>query len=78
MGNSLNRARVEPTIGKHEICSRNYAEAIGLATSDGVTYYVGDLQAGHIRLVNLADGTDRVLITLGRGLTGLALAELPA
>jgi hypothetical protein len=78
VGNSLNRARVEPAIGPHEICSRNYAEAIGLATSDGVTYYVGDLQAGHIRVVNLADGTDRVLITLGPGLTGLALADLLA
>jgi hypothetical protein len=29
-------------------------------------------------VVNLADGTDRVLVTLGPGLTGLALAELPA
>lgn len=73
-GNTLNRARVEPEVGCHEICSGGYGEAIGLATADGVTYYVGDL-AGHIRIVNLADKTDRELITLGPGLTGLAMAN---
>jgi hypothetical protein len=75
-GNTLNRARVEPAIGRREICSRGYQEAIGMSTADGVTYYVGDLAGGHIRAVNLSDGTERELITLGPGLTGLALADL--
>jgi hypothetical protein len=74
-GNTLNRARVQPHIGAPQICSRGYHEAIGLATVDGETYYVGDL-SGSIRRVNLTDGTDRQLIQLAAGLTGLALANL--
>ena len=74
-GNTLNRARVQPHIGAPQICSSGYHEAIGLATLDGETYYVGDL-SGSIRCVNLADGTDRQLIQLAAGLTGLALANL--
>lgn len=74
-GNTLNRARVQPHIGKPQICSRGYHEAIGLATLDGETYYVGDL-SGWIRCVNLRDGTDRELVRLEAGLTGLALADL--
>lgn len=75
-GNTLNRARVQPEIGPHEIVSRGYQEAIGLATTDGVTYYVGDLAGGHIRAVNLTDGIEHELTTLGPGLTGLAVADL--
>lgn len=74
-GNTLNRARVEPELGKPEICSRGYREAIGLATADGITRYVSDLYGGSIRVVNLVDGTDRELINLGPGLTGLALID---
>jgi hypothetical protein len=74
-GNTLNRAPVEPEVGNPEICSRGYREAIGLATADGVTYYVGELYGGSIRMVNLVDGTDRELIDLGPGLTGLAVAN---
>jgi hypothetical protein len=33
--------------------------SIGMATADGVTYYVGDLAGGHIRAANLSDGTER-------------------
>jgi sugar lactone lactonase YvrE len=75
-GNTLNRARVDPEIGKPQICSRGYHEAIGLASPDGVTYYVGDLARGSIHVVDLADGTTRELVDLGPGLTGLALADL--
>ncbi|BBX64537.1 hypothetical protein MSAS_37110 [Mycobacterium saskatchewanense] len=74
-GNTLNRARVQPDIGTPQVVSRGYHEAIGLATLDGETYYVGDL-SGSIRCVNLADGTDRELARLPAGLTGLALAVL--
>jgi hypothetical protein len=75
-GNTLNRARVQPDIGNREICSRGYQEAIGLATADGLTYYVGDLAGGHIRAVNVSDGTEHEVTTLGPGLTGLALVDL--
>lgn len=74
-GNTLNHARVQPHVGQPRIRSRGYHEAIGLATLDGETYYVGDL-SGTIRCVNLGDGTDRELIQLATGLTGLALADL--
>src|SRR6185369_99912 len=76
-GNTLNRAQVQPKLGRREICSRGYQEAIGLATADDVTYYVGDLVGGRIRAVNLSDGTEHELTTLGPGLTGLALADPP-
>jgi hypothetical protein len=75
-GNTLNRAQVQPDIRRREICSRGYQEAIGLATADGVTYYVGDLAGGHIRAVNVSDGTEHEVATLGPGLTGLTLADL--
>ncbi len=75
-GDTLNRARVEPDVGGREICSRDFAEAIGLATADGVTYYVSDLHRGDIRAVNLADKTERRLVSLGPGLTGVAVANL--
>jgi sugar lactone lactonase YvrE len=74
LGNTVNRARVKPQVGTPQICSRGYAEAIGLTTADDVTYYVSDL-GGSIRAVNLADGTDRKLVDLGPGLTGIALTD---
>lgn len=74
-GNTLNRAQVEPTLGKPEVCSRGYDEAVGLATDDGATYYVGDMYGGTVRQVDLTDRTDRPLINLGPGLTGMAILE---
>ncbi|MGB8403654.1 MAG: hypothetical protein WCE30_06190 [Mycobacterium sp.] len=41
-----------------------------------MTYYVSELRSGGVRVVNLADGTDRELVQLGPGITGIALAEL--
>ena len=75
LGNTVNRALVTPQLGSPQVCSRDYDEAIGLTTADDVTYYVSDL-GGSIRIVNLADGTDRNLANLGPGLTGIALADL--
>ncbi len=75
-GNTLNRGRVQPHIGTHEILSRGYQEAIGLATPDDTTYYVSELRSGGIRVVNLTDASDRALAQLGPGITGIALAEL--
>ncbi|WP_418004263.1 hypothetical protein ACNO8X_04080 [Mycobacterium sp. PDNC021] len=75
-GNTLNRGRVQPAVGSYDIVSRGYHEAIGLATLDYTTYYVSELRTGGIRVVNLADGTDRELAQLGPGVTGVALAEL--
>lgn len=75
-GNTLNRGRVQPTVGTYDIVSRGYQEAIGLTTADDTTYYVSELRTGGIRVVNLADGTDRELTQLGPGVTGVALAEL--
>lgn len=75
-GNTLNRARVQPQLGRREICSSGYREAIGLATADEVTYYVGELAGGRIRAVNLVDRTEREVASLGPGLTGLAIADL--
>jgi hypothetical protein len=74
-GNTVNRARVKPQLGYAQVCSRGYHEAIGVATTDDVTYYVSDL-GGSIRVINLSEGTDRELINLGPSLTGLAVAEL--
>lgn len=74
LGNTVNRARVNPQLGSPRVYSRGYDEAIGLATADDVTYYVSDL-GGSIRIVNLADGTDRKLVDLGPSLTGIALAD---
>lgn len=74
-GNTLNRGQIEPVIGKPEVCSRGYNEAVGLATTDGVTYYVGDMYGGSIRTVNIAQGTDSQLINLGPGLTGIAIID---
>lgn len=75
-GNTLNRGQVQPAVGPYGILSRGYQEAIGLATADNVTYYVSELRSGGVRVVNLADGTDRELVQLGPGITGIALAEL--
>jgi hypothetical protein len=75
LGNTVNQARVQPQVGCPRIYSHGYHEAIGLTTADGVTYYVSDL-GGSIRVISLADGTDRELINLGPSLTGLALADL--
>jgi hypothetical protein len=75
LGNTVNRAPVNPRLGSPQVCSRGYDEAIGLTTADDVTYYVSDL-GGTIRVVNLADGTDRTLVNLGPSLTGIALADL--
>jgi len=72
-GNTVNRARVKPEVGCPQICSRGYKEAIGLTTANGVTY-VSDL-GGLIRVINLSEVSDRELINLGPGLTGLALAD---
>ena len=74
LGNTVNRALVNPQVGSPRIVSRGYDEAIGLTTADDVTYYVSDL-GGSIRIVNLADGSDRVLVNLGPGLTGIALTD---
>ena len=74
-GNTLNRAQVTPTVARPQVCATDFHEAIGLATADGVIYYVSDLFAGHIRVVNLAEGTQRQLVDLGPGLTGIALAN---
>lgn len=75
-GNTLNRGQVQPAVGAYEILCRGYQEAIGLATADYTTYYVSELRSGGIRVLNLADGTDRELAQLGPGVTGVALAEL--
>ncbi|WP_078327155.1 hypothetical protein [Mycobacteroides salmoniphilum] len=75
-GNTLNRAFVKPNIGTVQIVSQGYREAIGLATNDGVTYYITELHGGSIRVVNIGDGTDCELINLGPGLTGIALADI--
>ncbi|MCT7369983.1 hypothetical protein [Mycolicibacterium llatzerense] len=75
-GNTLNRGQVQPAVGVHEILARGYQEAIGVATADYVTYYVSELRTGGIRVLNLAEGTDRELAQLGPGVTGVALAEL--
>ncbi|MUL47313.1 hypothetical protein FZI85_21750 [Mycobacterium sp. CBMA293] len=75
-GNTLNRGQVQPHEGTYTILARGYDEAIGLATPDGVTYYVSELRSGGIRVVNLQDGSDRHLAQLGPGVTGIALAEL--
>ena len=74
-GNTLNRAMVQPGIGKSEILSRGYHEAIGVAAVSESEFYVGDL-GGSIRYVNLDAGVDTELVHLGMGLTGIALAEL--
>ncbi|MUL78149.1 hypothetical protein [Mycolicibacterium sp. CBMA 226] len=74
-GNTLNRGRVQPEVGAYEILSRGYQEAIGLATPDYTTYYVSELRSGGIRVVNLANGSDRELAQLGPGVTGIALVE---
>ena len=74
-GNTLNRAMVQPSVGTHEILSRGYHEAIGVAAVSESEFYVGDL-SGSIRYVNLETGVDRELVHLGFGLTGIALAEL--
>ena len=63
------RGAVKPQFGDPHICSRGYNEAIGLTTADNVTYYVSDL-GGAIRVISLADGTDRKVVNLGPGLTG--------
>ncbi|GGF40337.1 hypothetical protein GCM10011519_12530 [Marmoricola endophyticus] len=75
-GNTLNRARVTPGIGTPEICAGDFKEAIGMATADEQTYYVGDLEEGRIRAIDVVAGTDRDVIVLGPGLTGLAVADL--
>ncbi|MCW2557844.1 MAG: hypothetical protein JWP55_1808 [Mycobacterium sp.] len=75
LGNTVNRARVKPQVGSPQICSRGYDEAIGLATADDVTFYVSDL-GGSIRVIDLAEGTDRKLVNLGSSLTGIAVANL--
>ncbi len=75
-GNTLNRGQVQPAVGAYEILARGYQEAIGVATADYTTYYVSELRSGGIRVLNLADGTDRELTQLGPGVTGVALAEL--
>ncbi|WP_278312484.1 hypothetical protein [Lolliginicoccus levis] len=83
-GNTLNRAVLSPSaaaspeIQAYEILARGFTEAIGLATEDGVTYYVTSLRGGTIRAINVATGEDRTLITLEPGLTGIALADLPS
>jgi hypothetical protein len=66
---------VKPQLGEAQVCSRGFNEAIGLTTTDDITYYVTDL-GGSIRVINLSEGTDRELINLGPSLTGLAVAEL--
>ncbi|HUH72372.1 MAG TPA: hypothetical protein VLZ05_28085 [Mycobacterium sp.] len=65
---------MKPEVGCPQICSRGYKEAIGLTTANGVTHYVSDL-GGLIRVINLSEVSDRELINLGPGLTGLALAD---
>lgn len=74
-GNTLNRASVAAALGKPEVCSRGYNEAIGLATADGATYYVGDMYGGSIRKVDFTEQTDCPLVNLGPGLTGMAIIE---
>jgi len=73
-GNTLNRARVKPKLGNPQTLSRDYKEAIGVATTDDATYYISDL-GGSIRVVDLHTGADRELIRLGPSLTGIALAD---
>jgi hypothetical protein len=75
-GNTLNRAAVQPHVGEHTILARDFDEAIGLATADDATYYVSSIRSGVIRVVNVVDGTDREVINLGVGITGIALADL--
>jgi hypothetical protein len=75
-GNTLNRAAVQPHVGEHTILARGFDEAIGLATADDATYYVSSIRSGVIRVVNVVDGTDREVINLGVGITGIALADL--
>lgn len=75
-GNTLNQALIKPSLGGIQIISRGYREAIGLATRDGITYYVTEILGGSIRVVDLAYGIDRELVNLGPGLTGIALVEL--
>jgi hypothetical protein len=58
-----------------DILSRGYREAIGLVAIDENRFYVSDL-GGSIRLVDLARGTDTVIVKLRGYLTGLALADL--
>ncbi len=82
-GNSLNRAVLSPALEprelrQHELLARGFTEAIGLATADGATFYVTSLRGGTIRAVNVDTGEDRTIVTLEPGLTGIALAELPA
>jgi hypothetical protein len=75
VGNTLNRATVQPTAGTPEIISRRYREAIGVAAVSESEFYVTDL-GGNVRHVDLETGTDTELVNLGYGLTGIALAEL--
>ncbi|MGD1169644.1 hypothetical protein ACKUVQ_16945 [Mycobacterium seoulense] len=74
-GNTLNRAAVQPVVGKPAILSRGYHEAIGVAAVSESELYVGDL-GGAIRYVNVDSGVDKELVHLGFGLTGLAAARL--
>lgn len=75
-GNTLNRARVEPTPGTPTVCARDFHEAIGLTTADEITYYAGDLDDGRIRAVDVVAGTDHEVVVLGPGLTGLAVVDV--
>lgn len=75
-GNTLNRAQVVPSTATPEVCAGDFKEAIGMATDDEQTYYVGDLAEGRIRAIDVVAGTDRDVIVLGPGLTGLAIADL--
>jgi hypothetical protein len=74
-GNTLNRARVQPTVETSEIISRRYHEAIGVAAVSESELYVTDL-GGSVRHVDLDAGIDTELVKLGYGLTGIAVAEL--
>ncbi|MFC9995447.1 hypothetical protein [Nocardia sp. NPDC127526] len=73
-GNTLNRARVHPSVGTPEIVSRGYHEAIGLTRGGDSTWYVGDL-SGSIRMVDPDNRIDVELIDLESPLTGLAVAS---
>ena len=74
-GNTLNRARVLPEVGAPEVQARGFQETIALASADGLTYYVTDLY-GAVRKVDVATGDVELLVDLGPGLTGIALADL--
>ncbi|MBD8506745.1 hypothetical protein HT102_09625 [Hoyosella sp. G463] len=82
-GNTLNRAVLSPAaaaspeIQAYEILARGFTEAIGLASGDGITFYVTSLRGGTVRATNVVTGEDRTIVALPPGLTGIALADLP-